>query len=57
MTNPATVDDITSDMGRTDTRSLPEGYAGQEQEREFINRLTRAVWEWLKQEVQNADRN
>ena len=54
MTDPADIDEITRDMGRTDTCSLPEDYAGQEQEREFIQRLTLSVWTWLKQEVEDG---
>ena len=56
MTDPADIDEITRDMGRTDdNRSLQEDYAGDEQEREFIQRLTAAVWEWLKQEVKREN--
>ena len=55
MTDPATLDPITSDMGRTeDDRSLPEDYAEKEQEREFIQRLTQEVWDWLVKEVEDG---
>ena len=57
-TDPADIDEITRDMGRTDdNRRLPEDYAGQEQEREFVQRLTATVWEWLKKEVEDATPN